>query len=155
MLMEMRELWVNRLHVSIYFLKNLKVCVIAAMALVSRFELIGDEYLHATPECREVMLRVGWLRFLQNFYDFNVAVFKVFAESFDGVNAWVGDIELRLTKEFISQAIGLPKTGERWYKGKHLKNDDWKGFLTPAHQQTKYKSGFPSRLLMKKWRALL
>ena len=125
------------------------------MDLVSRFELIGDEYLHAAPECRQVMSRFGWLEFLRKFFGFNMAVSKAFAESFDGVNAHVGDIELRVTEEFISQAIGLPQTGERWYKGKHIKNDHWKGFLTPAHRQTKFKSGFPSRLLMNKWLALL
>ena len=49
----------------------------------------------------------------------------------------------------------MPQTGEKWYKGKHIKSDQWKGFLTPAHRQTKFKSGFPSRLLMNKWGALL
>ena len=123
-LMEIPGMWINRLYVSVWFSKTLKVCVIAAMAPVSRFELIGDEYLHATPECCEIILRLGWLGFLQRFSGFNVVFSKVFTESFDGVNAQVGDIELKLNKEFISQAIGLPQTGEWWYKGKHVKNDD-------------------------------
>ena len=67
-------------------MKTLKVCVITTMAPLSRFELIGDEYLDATPECHEVILRVGWLGFLQKFSGFNVATSKVFAASFDGVN---------------------------------------------------------------------
>ena len=50
-LIEMRELWINRLYFSVWFSKTLRVGVIVVMALVSRFELIGDEYLHATPEC--------------------------------------------------------------------------------------------------------
>ena len=62
-----------------------------------------------------------------------MAVSKAFAESFDGFNAHVGDVEIRLTEEFIYRAIGFPQTGERWYKGKHIKNDHWKGFLTPSH----------------------
>ena len=62
---------------------------------------------------------------------------------------------LQLTEEFVSRSIGLPHLGERWYKGKHVKNDDWKEFLTPANRQMKYKSGFSSRLLKKKWRSLL
>ena len=36
-----------------------------------------------------------------------MAISKAFAKSFDGVNAYVKDIELRLTEEFISQDIGL------------------------------------------------
>ena len=80
---------------------------------------------------------------------------RAFAASFDGMKAQIGDVELRMTEEFVSRAIGLPRVGERWYKGKHVKNYDWKEFLTPANQQMKYKSGFPSRLLMKKWSSLL
>ena len=62
-----------------------------------------------------------------------MAVSKVFAESFDGVRVQVGDIEVKLSKKFISRGICLPQTGEKWYKGKHIKNDQWKWFLTPAH----------------------
>ena len=86
-LVEMHGLWVNQLYVSLWFSKTLKFCVTAAMASVSRFEIIGDEYLHAALECREVILRVGWLGFLPRFYGFNIAASKAFAESFDGVNA--------------------------------------------------------------------
>ena len=84
-----------------------------------------------------------------------MAVSKAFAEFFDGVRAQAGDIKVRLSEKFISRAICLPQTGEKWYKGKHIKNDQWKGFLTLAHRQTKFKSSFPSRLLIKKCRALL
>ena len=86
----------------------MEVCVISTMPHVSIFELIGDEYLDPTLKCCEVILRVGWIGFLQRFSGLNVAASKAFAESFDGVNAQVGDIKLRLTEEFISQAIGLP-----------------------------------------------
>ena len=103
------------------------------MAPVSRFEIIGDEYLYVASECREIVSRYGWLEFLQKFSGFNMVVSKAFADSFDGVHAQVGDIEIKLSENFISQSICLPQTGEKWYKGKHIKNDHWKGFLTPAH----------------------
>ena len=108
-LFEMSGLWINRLCVSVRFWKTLTVCVIATMASVSRFELIGDEYLDVVPEFCEVILKVGWLGILQKFSGFNVATSRAFAASFDGVNAQVGDIELRLTQAFFSQAIGLDR----------------------------------------------
>ena len=98
----MPRLLINQLHLLICISKTLEVCVSASMAPMSRFELIGDEYLYATPECREVMSRFGWLEFLWNFSGFNMAVCKAFAESFDGVHAHVGDVELRLSNKFIS-----------------------------------------------------
>ena len=120
------EFWINKLCVLVQLLKTLKVCVIATMAPVLRFELIGDEYLDASPDCCEVVVRVGWLGFLQKLSGFNLAISREFAPSFDGIKEQIGDVELRLTKEFVSQAIGLPLAGECWYKGKHVKNDDWK-----------------------------
>ena len=129
----MPRLLINQLHLLICISKTLEVCVSAAMAPVSRFELIGDEYLYAAPECTEIVSRFGWLDFIRKFSSFNMVVSKASAESFDGVRAHVGDVEIKLSEKFISQAICLPQTGEKWYKGKHIKNDQWKGFLTPTH----------------------
>ena len=56
----------------------------------------------------------------------------------------MGDVELKLKEEFFSRTIGFPRVGECWYKGRHVKNDDWKEFLTLANKKMKYKSGFPS-----------
>ena len=83
-------------------MKILKAYIIAIMAHVSRFELIGDEYLDTIPECCKVVLRVGWLGFLQNFSGFNLEISRAFAVSFDGIKAQVGDVELRLTEEYVS-----------------------------------------------------
>ena len=85
---------------------------------------MGNEYLDAAPECRELVVRVGWLGFLHKFSGFNLAISKAFAGSFDGIKAQVGDVELKFIEEFVSRAIGLPWVGERWYKGKHVKNDN-------------------------------
>ena len=60
-LLVMPILLMKRLHLVICVSKTLEVCVSISMASVSRFELIGDEYLYATPECREVVSRFGWL----------------------------------------------------------------------------------------------
>ena len=86
-LVEMCEFYINRLCFSVGFLKILKACVIAIMAPVSIFELMGDEYLDATPECHELVVRVGWLGFLQKFFGFNLAISRAFVASFDGIKA--------------------------------------------------------------------
>ena len=112
---------------------------------------MGDEYLDAAPECHELVVKVGWLGFLQKFSGFNLAVSRAFATLFDGMKARVGDIVLQLTQEFLSQDIGLEMARERWYKGKHMKNDDWKDFLNPTNRQIESKSCFPSQILNKKW----
>ena len=85
---------IDRLCFSVQVLKIHEACVIAIMAPVSRLELMGDEYLDAAPECRELVVKVGWLGFLQKFSGFNLAISREFATSFDGMKAQVGDIML-------------------------------------------------------------
>ena len=113
-LIDMCGFWINRMCVLVWLLKTLNVFVISTIDPVLRFELIGDEYLDASPECHEVVVRVGWLGFLQKFSWLNLAISRTFAASFDGIKAQVGDIELRVTEEFVSQTIGLPQIGEHW-----------------------------------------
>ena len=86
-LLVMPRLLINQLHLLICVSKTLEVCVFVTMAPVSRFELIGDEYLYAAPECQEIVSRYGWLEFLRKFSVFNMVVSKTFTESFDGVRA--------------------------------------------------------------------
>ena len=83
-------------------LKIHEAYVIAIMAPISIFKLMGDEYLDASLECHELVVKVGWLGFLQKFSGFNLAVSREFATSFDGMKAQVGDIVLQLTEEFLS-----------------------------------------------------
>ena len=83
------------------------------MAPISIFKLIGDEYLDAAPECHELVVKVGWLGFLQKFSGFNLVVSRALATSFDGMKAQVGYIVLQLTDEFLSQAIHFPMARER------------------------------------------
>ena len=95
-LIDMCGFWINQLCVLFRLLITLKVYVVATMAPVSRFKLIGDEYLDTSPECREVVVRVGWLVFLQKFSGFNLAISRAFAASFNGIKAQIGDFELKL-----------------------------------------------------------
>ena len=154
-LVNLYEPMIDRLCFLVRALKIHEACVISIMDPISIFELMGDEYLDAAPECHELVVKVGWLGFLQKFSGFNLAILRAFTTLFDGLKEQVEDIVLQLMEEFISWAIGFPMVGEHWYKGKHVKNDDWKDFLTPTNREMKYKSSFPSRLLKKKWCSLL
>ena len=86
-LFDICKFWINRLCFSVRVLKILKACVISIMAHVSRFEIMGDEYLDVALECHELVVRVGWLGFLQKFFGFNLEISMAFAASFDGIKA--------------------------------------------------------------------
>ena len=93
-LVNLYESRIDRLCFSVRVLKIHEASIIAIMAPILRFELMGDEYLDAAPECCELVVKVGWLGFLQKFSGFNLAISRAFATSFDGMKVKVGDIVL-------------------------------------------------------------
>ena len=68
-------------------------------------------------------------------------VTKQFAESFDGKKAQIGNLTLFITKEFISQVIGLPKTGEKWYKKQHMDEKAWTLYINKSRKPCNWING--------------
>jgi hypothetical protein len=58
----------------------------------------------------------GWDVFLKRCEGYNLQVAKAFAQTFDGCREKIGDTELDLTEGLLSEEIGLPSTGEKWFK---------------------------------------
>ena len=58
-LVNLHEPMIDRLCFSVRVLKIHEACVIAIMPPISRFELMGYEYLDAAPECRKLVVKVG------------------------------------------------------------------------------------------------
>jgi hypothetical protein len=53
-----------------------------------------------------------------------------FTLSFDGCRAKVGDIQVEITEEFLSQASGLPLSGKKWFKNSKVEEVPWSLFFT-------------------------
>ena len=54
-----------------------------------------------------------------------------FAHSIDGKNVIIGSLKFKITESFIAEAMGLPMTGEKWYKKKTMRIGDFSAFLKP------------------------
>ena len=80
------------------------------------------------------------------FHGYTSRVIEAFSNSFDRRKVVVGDIELLLTEEFVSQATELLATGERWYKYASLKKVPWKKLLDKLARAHEYTKGMPLRI---------
>ena len=81
---------------------------------------------------------------------------KYFARAFDGVKVEIRGIKSTVTKSFITEATGLPRIGEKWFKNRGIETKDCKVFLKkPSMDTTIFKKGIPSTTLKSKWRNLL
>jgi hypothetical protein len=78
------------------------------MAPVVRIETNGTHTLLLCDDAREDLEGHEWLVFLEKFQGFNLQTAQEFTLSFDGCQAKVGDIQLEVTKDFLSEETGLP-----------------------------------------------
>lgn len=80
--------------------------------IVPKNLVIGNEQ----SEGYKILHQASWLPFFYKISGHNIDVTRQFVETFDGSKAQVGNLKLSITEEFISQVIGLPQDGEKWFK---------------------------------------
>ena len=83
------------------------------MAPIIRVEPNGIQTLLLYDDAREDLERSGWLIFIRKFQGFNLQVSQEFTFSFDGCRDKVGDVQLEVTEDFLSQATGPPASSQR------------------------------------------
>jgi hypothetical protein len=124
------------------------------MAPVVRVEPNGSQTLLLYDDASEDLKSQGWVEFLKKFQGYNLQAAQEFTLSFDGCRAKVGDVQLEITEEFLSEATGLPLTGKKWFKNSKLEEVPWSLFVTSRKIQCCDK-GMPISLLKDRWHGLL
>jgi hypothetical protein len=105
------------------------------MAPIVRVEPNDTQALLLCDDSREDLEGNGWLVFIEKFQGFNLQTAQEFTLSFDGCRAKVGDIQLEVTEDFLSQATGLPASGQRWFKNAKVEEVPWTLFFTSSEDQ--------------------
>jgi hypothetical protein len=114
--------------------------------------------LEALPEyeaTRDIFKQAGWEPFLKKFDGYNDAITLQFALHFEGGSAKVGELEFEVTEKFISEAIQLPTTGQRWTKGQPVDKKLCTQLLKPQYRETQWSEGTSRSWLEPQWAQLL
>jgi hypothetical protein len=130
------------------------ILVTFVMALVVRLEPNGCQALLSHDDAIEDLKSQGWDAFLKIFEGYNLQVAKAFAQTFDGCREKIGDTQLEVTEEFVSEAIGLPSTGEKWFKNSKIEEVPWSLFMT-SRKINCCEKGIPISLVKPRWHGLL
>jgi hypothetical protein len=123
------------------------------MAPVVRLEPNGSQALLSHDDAVEDLKSQGWDAFLKRFEGHNLQVARAFAQTFDGCRAKIGDTQLEVTEEFVSEAIGLPSTGEKWFKNSKIQEVPWSLFMT-SRKINCCEKGIPISLVKSRWHGL-
>jgi hypothetical protein len=124
------------------------------MAPVVRAEPNGSQALLTFDGAYADLEEFGWLSFIRKFDGFNIVVARQFALSFDGGKAKVGDLQLEITEQSLSQATGLPVKGEKWSKNYRVKEVPWT-LLFRSRTVNSCNRGLPAKMLKPRWYDLL
>jgi hypothetical protein len=124
------------------------------MAPVVRAEPNGSQALLMFNSAHSDLEEFGWLPFIQKFDGFNPCVARQFALTFDGCRAKVGDVQLEIEEQFLSLAMGLPATGQRWSKNYKVEEVPWT-LLFQSRKVSSCDKGFPTNMLKQRWHDLL
>jgi hypothetical protein len=100
------------------------------MAPIVRVEPNGPQTLLLYDDVNEDLKSQGWVDFLKKFQGYKLQVAQKFTLSSDGCRAKVGDVQIEIIEEFLSEATSLPLTGQKWFKNSELDEVPWGLFFT-------------------------
>jgi hypothetical protein len=100
------------------------------MALLVRIESNGSKALLSHDDAVEDLKGQGWDTFIKRFKGYSLRVAKEFTQKFDGYREKVGDVQLEVTEDFLSEATRLSLTGQKWFKNSKIEEVPWGLFMT-------------------------
>jgi hypothetical protein len=120
--------------------------------MVSRYEPGKFVVSEIHKDCMKILEQKQWLSFFEKFEGFCEGIALDFAYSFDGEKATVGNFTLRVTEDSLALIIGLPQTGEKYFKTKHFKDKSWVPFISRSRvASVNWKKGIPRSWLVHPW----
>jgi hypothetical protein len=117
-----------------------------------RVEPSCAEIFEALSDLRELFRKAEWLRFCVSLKGYHPQVVNAFTSTFNGYEAVVSGLTIRVSEESLSTAFALPLDGERWFKNQKVDEGSLLQFLKPECQNPDWNKGIPVKHLQEKWR---
>jgi len=116
-----------------------------------RSEVDGVCFLEAHPEVTEFFKQTGVFAYCEKLTKFHQQVAESFAISYDGRMTKVGKEEIIIDEASIAKFIGLPRSGDCWFKTTTPSNIEFGSYLLPVHKALIGKKDIPMSHLEPKW----
>jgi len=116
-----------------------------------RVEPSSAEIFEALSDLRELFRKAEWLKFCVSLKGYHPQVVNAFTSTFNGYEAVVSGLTIRVSEESLSCAFALPLDGEHWFKNQKVDEDSLLQFLKPECQNPNWNKGVPAKHLQEKW----
>ena len=136
------------LHISSLGLKGqVTIQLMAKTNLPLRTELDGVWYLESHPQVAEFFKSASVFDYCERLTSFNQQLAEAFAQGYNGRTVKIGKEEFHVDEAAISECIGLPKTGQSWFKTTQSSNIEFRSYLLPTHKEIIWKKDIPITFL--------
>jgi len=120
-----------------------------------RIEPSTGDLFEIFPDLEELFSNAGWLKFCLALRGYHPQIAAAFISSFNGFEATVAELTVRVTEDVLSYVFDLPLVGERWFKNNKVDEDSLVQFLKPNSPKPDWSVGISTVLLQKKWGAAM
>ena len=86
--------------------------------IINQIETSAQLFFIEYDDCAAKFEQCGWLVFCQKLQGHDANVTLAFSQGFNGKTTKIGDMTIEVNEASIAATIGLPQTGERWFKNK-------------------------------------
>jgi len=116
-----------------------------------RIEPSTGDLFDILPDLKELFENAGWLQFCLALRGYHPQIVNAFISSFNGYEATVAGLTIRVSEDALSYVFDLPLTGERWFKNNKVDEDSLVQFLKPDCPTPDWSVGISAKHLQEKW----
>lgn len=115
---------------------------------------IGDLF-DIFPEAAEMFSNADWLTFCITLKGYHPQIVAAFIQTFDGFEARVAKLTIRVSEDIIASIFHLPLDGERWFKKDKIDEQNLNQFLKEGNPKPNWSTGLSAKHLKDDWKTVM
>lgn len=120
-----------------------------------RAEPSTGELFEIFPEIAKTFSNTGWLKFCMALKGYHPQIAAAFIQTFNGFEAQVAELTIRVLEDIISCVFDLPLDGERWFKNDKVNEQSLNQFLKEDYPKPNWSTRISTKHLQDKWKTVM
>jgi len=120
-----------------------------------RVEPSTGDLFEIFPQVAETFSKADWLNFCMSLKGYHPEIVTAFIQTFDGHEARVAELTVRISEDIIACAFDLPLDGERWFRKNKVDESALKQFLKEDTPEPNWSIGIPVKYLKDDWKMMM
>jgi len=120
-----------------------------------RMEPSTEDLFEVFPQVAETFDRAGWLNFCLCLKGYHPEIVTAFIQTFDGYEAQIAELTVRISEDIIACAFDIQIEGERWFRKDKFDESTLHQFLKEDAPEPNWRIGIPTKHLKDEWQIMM